>query len=87
MGSLDQIKNDGISGNESIEKAIERFHTENTKENLIAVLESIRIRIHEGGQFILPVIPPEAAMAMFDIDKIQIGETYTVTEEDRKSVV
>ena len=81
MGNMEQIKNDGISGNNSIEKAIERFHIENTKENLIAVLESIRIRMHEGGQFILPVIPPEAAMAMFDIDKIHIGETYTITED------
>ena len=81
MDDTEQIKNDGISGNGAIEKAIERFHTENTKENLIAVLESIRIRMHEGGQFILPVIPPEAAMAMFDIDKIQIGETYTITED------
>ena len=81
MGDPEQIKDDGISGNELIEKAIERFYTENTKENLIAVLESIRIRMHEGGQFILPVIPPEAAMAMFDIDKIQIGETCTITED------
>lgn len=48
MGDPEQIKNDGISGNELIEKAIERFYTENTKENLIAVLESIRIRMHEG---------------------------------------
>lgn len=81
MENPEQIKNDGIAGNGLIENAIERFHTECTKENLIAVLESIRIRMHEGGQFILPVIPPEAAMAMFDIDKIQIGETYTITED------
>lgn len=81
MSGFEQMKNDGISGNGLIEKAIELFYTETTKENLIAVLGSILIRMHEGGQFILPVIPPEAAMAMFDIDRIRIGETYTITED------
>ena len=81
MNSYEGVINDSLSGNGKIEKAIARFHEETTKENLIAVLESIRIQMNDEGQFILPVIPPEAAMAMFDINKIRIDETYTVRED------
>ncbi len=72
---------DGTSGNEIITTAIHRFSTDRTKENLISVLEAIRKRMHEDGQFILPVIPPETAFKLFDVDKIRIGDTLTVTED------
>ncbi len=71
----------GLSGNNIIENAIERFHSESTKENLIAVLESIRIRMHEDGQFIFPVILPQNAMDFVDPEKIEIGETITLKED------
>ncbi len=70
-----------IRGNKIIETAVNRFCAGCTKENLIAVLEAIRKRMHEDGQFILPVIPPEAAFRLFDVDKIRIGKTLTVTED------
>ncbi len=74
--------NDGaITGNELIGKAIAAFYAETTKENLVAVLEAIRTRMHQGGQFILPVIPPDEAMRLFDIDKIRIADDCTVTED------
>ena len=80
MQSCEQKEEDGISGNRLTEKAIEQFYTESTSENLIAVLESIRTQMHNDGQWILPVIPPQAALEMFDIEKIQIGETVTTTQ-------
>ena len=81
MNGKETNQTDGSSGNERIENAVERFSSERTKENLIALLEAIRAGMHEDGQFILPVIPPEAMMALFDVDKIRIGDTCTVRED------
>ena len=48
-----------LVGNEIIEEAVNTFLAEATKENLTAVLESIRKRMHEDGHFMIPVIPSE----------------------------
>ena len=45
-----------LDGNERIEEAISAYHAEAGKENLIAVLEAIRTRMHEDGHFMIPVI-------------------------------
>ena len=80
MSDNDQIKNDGTVGNRLTEEAIERFYSESTKENLIAILESIRTRMHEDGQWILPVIPPQDLWGILDTDNIQVGNTFTLTQ-------
>ena len=68
-----------LSGNIVIEKAIERFHTGCTRENLIRLLESIRNRMHCGGQFVIPVIfPPDAA---FFTKPLRTGDRLTLTED------
>lgn len=48
-----------FDGNVQIEEAIEAYHADKTEENLTAVLESIRKRMHEDGHFILPAIVHE----------------------------
>lgn len=44
-----------LEGNELIEEAIERFHQNNSEENLIAILNAISQRMHADGHFIHPV--------------------------------
>ena len=44
-----------LTGNEIIEAAIEKFHGESSKENLISVLDAIRIRMGANGHFMIPV--------------------------------
>lgn len=48
-----------LDGNELIEEAINAYHAEATKENLCAVLEAIRTRMHQDGHFMIPVITSE----------------------------
>lgn len=48
-----------LEGNELVEKAIERYHAESNKENLVGVLDAIRTRMHADGQFIFPIIRDE----------------------------
>lgn len=48
-----------LDGNELIEDAIIKYHADASKENLIAVLEAIRTRMHADGHFIIQVIPDE----------------------------
>lgn len=48
-----------LQGNEMIEKAISTFHAETTKENLCAVMDSIRTRMHQDGHWMIPVIRDE----------------------------
>ncbi len=48
-----------LDGNELIEIAIEIYRADSSKENLIAVLDAIRKRMHADGHFIFPVIRNE----------------------------
>ncbi len=43
-----------LEGNEKIEEAIRVYHGDPGKENLCAVLEAIRTRMHEDGHFMVP---------------------------------
>lgn len=70
-----------LDGNVIIEEAIEQFREEQTKKNLVGVLEAIRRRMQEDGHFMIPVIPPQAAIDMIDIDSVKVGDTVT-SEED-----
>ena len=70
-------------GNGRIENAIKNFHENQSRETLITVLEAIRQRSHEDGYFMIPVIPPEAMIKMFDIEYIKVGNTITCEEDMR----
>ena len=73
--------NDPAAGNALIEKAIECFYADSSRENLIAVLGSIRKCMHQKGQLLLPMKPPRAALKMFCRSRIRTGETFTFSED------
>ena len=72
---------EGLSGNTPIEKAVDLYYADQTKETLIGVLEAIRKRMHEDGRFLVPIILPQAAIDMLDIEHIRVGDTVPSPEE------
>lgn len=60
-----------LDGNELIEEAISKYHADASKENLIAVLDAIRTRMHADGHFIVPVITDEEDDSQFAFRSIQ----------------
>ena len=70
-----------LAGNKTIEEAIARHYEESSKESLIGVLEAIRLRMHEDGHFLLPVIAPEQMLNIVDPEKVKVGDTITAEEE------
>ena len=60
-----------LDGNELIDEAIERFYADGSKDNLIAVLDAIRQRMHADGHFIFPVIMDEEDENRFSFQAIQ----------------
>ncbi len=51
-----EVRDPFLEGNEIIEQAISTFHADQSNENLISVLESIRTRMHADGHFVIPVV-------------------------------
>ena len=60
-----------LDGNDLIEDAISKYHADACKENLIAVLDAIRTRMHADGHFIVPVITDEEDKSQFAFRSIQ----------------
>ncbi len=69
-----------LTGNKTIKEAIGRYYAESSEETLTAVLESIRIRMHEDGHFMIPVIPPEQMLDMIDPETVKVGDTVRSEE-------
>lgn len=69
-----------LKDNIYIEKAIEIFHKNATKENLVRLLAVIDKRMTQQGQFIVPVEPPQVAYDMFDLKTLKVGDTLTSKE-------
>ena len=82
-GRPEEYRDPYLDGNSVIEEAIGRYHGEQSRETLVGVLESIRGRMQEDGHFLIPVIPPQAAVDMFDIEHVKVGDTVTGSEELR----
>lgn len=72
---------EGLAGNTSIEEAIDRYYENQSKETVIGVLEAIRRRMCEEGRFLVPMILPQAAIDMFDIEHVKVGDTISSPEE------
>lgn len=53
------FKDSFLEGNDLIETAIDKYYEDGSKENLIAVLDAIRQRMHADGHFIHPVLVNE----------------------------
>ncbi len=71
------------NGNAVIENAIAAFHAESNRDTLLAVLESIRTRMHENGQLLISCFVTELPKKMPDPESIKIGDTFTTDEEIR----
>ncbi len=80
-GRKENTADEFLDGNTAIEEAIEKCYEQDSRENLVAVLESIRRRMHEDGQLMIPVILPQAAVDMLDIEHVSVGDTITSEEE------
>ncbi len=48
-----------LEGNELIETAIDKYYADGSKDNLVAVLDAVRQRMHADGHFIHPVLVNE----------------------------
>ena len=68
------------NGNAVIENAIAAFRANRTRDTLLAVLESIRIRMHENGQLLIPCRVTEPLPKMPDPEKCKVGDTFILTE-------
>ncbi len=51
-----EVRDPFLEGNEIIEQAISTFHKDQSNDNLITVLESIRARMYADGHFVIPVV-------------------------------
>ncbi len=80
-----EVKDPFLEGNEIIEEAIATFHKDQTRENLIAVLEAIRTRMHADGHFVIPVEINEGEMTYsFRGLNTNDGNTWNVVFTSRK---
>ena len=79
-----------LDGNEKIEAAIAVYHAKSTRENLVAVLDVIRQRMHEDGHFIFPISVDEDDEYSFSFRTVDIGDgkvwhaAFTSQEEYEK---
>ena len=69
-----EFHNSFLDGNEMIESAISQFYSENSEENLIGILESIRQRMHADGHFVFPVLVDEEDPNSFSFRTLQTGD-------------
>ena len=60
-----------LDGNDLIEAAIEQYYAKSSKENLTAVLDAIRQRMHADGHFIFPVLVDEDDETRFAFRTLQ----------------
>jgi ADP-ribosylglycohydrolase len=63
-----------LEGNDIIDDAISRYHDDGSEENLAAVLDAIRERMHADGHFIFPVIRDEEDANRFEFRAIKTND-------------
>ena len=74
-----EVRDPFLEGNEIIEETIAKFHEDQSNENLIAVLDGIRSRMHADGHFVIPVVINEEDMTYsFRGLKTDDGNTWNV---------
>lgn len=77
----DPLPDSMLSGNRVIEEAIARFQANTTRDNLYLVLDAILTRARASGQFVIPIIPPQAMFDMIDADHVRAGDIVTSRDE------
>jgi O-acetyl-ADP-ribose deacetylase (regulator of RNase III)/ADP-ribosylglycohydrolase len=73
-------KGNELKWNSMIEEAISAFHEETNNEKFSAVIEAIYRRMYEGGSIMVPVIAPQNAFAMLDLEHMKVGDVVTAEE-------
>ena len=79
-----------LDGNELIEAAIDRYYNDRNKDTLIAILDTIRQRMHADGHFICPIILDEEDENRFAFGSIRTNDgsiwfvAFTSNEECEK---
>lgn len=63
-----------LEGNEMLEKAIKRYHADSNRENLIAVLDAVRRRMHADGHLLFPIIRDEGDAGRFVFRSVMSGD-------------
>ena len=71
---MSEIHDPFLDGNERIAEAIAEYHSDGSGENLIAVLETIRQRMHADGHFILPVLVDKKDETQFAFRTLQTND-------------
>lgn len=69
------------AGNKKLEEAIHQYCEKQGKETIIGVLEAIRMSMHEDGEWMIPVVPPQQAFDLLDTEQISAGDIVTIEEE------
>ena len=69
------------AANKKLVEAIHRYYEKQEKETIIGVLEAIRMSMHEDGEWMIPVIPPQQAFDLLDPEQIKVGDVVTIEEE------
>lgn len=69
-----EVRDPFLEGNEIIEEAISTFHADQSNENLITVLESIRTRMHADGHFVIPVVMQKGAEMTYSFRGINTND-------------
>jgi hypothetical protein len=69
-----QFHDSFLDGNDQIEAAIDKYYADAKKENLIAVLDAVRQRMHADGHFIFPVVVSEEDETRFAFRTVQTND-------------
>jgi O-acetyl-ADP-ribose deacetylase (regulator of RNase III) len=81
MYKASEEKGTDLKWNNVIEEAISAFHKETNNEKFSVVIEAIYHRMYENGCFMVPVIAPQNAFDMIDLEHMKVGDVVTTDEE------
>ncbi len=76
MREAEMKMDEGLSGNQKLEEQIHMLQTEPSQELLAVVLTSLRRRMKEHGQMIVPVDPAFTDQARIQIMQLENGEKW-----------
>lgn len=70
-------KDDSPNTNQMIEKAIKQYYVHNDKEGMILFMNTLLNAMKQGGEFIVPYITKNSFLSKEQINRINIGDTFT----------
>ena len=76
-----RIDDDYAPSNRRIDEEIEEFYKDGSNENLGRIIYALRNAVWDGCYVLVPVVAPENAIQMFDIDKLKVGDVVTSDED------